>query len=136
MNYVVYLLLFTVDNEERCFWLLVGLMVTVNWDGIYSDETPKLVSVLQELKRRLIKEEEAVMKHFLDEDVRRFKRVHGRVDLRRGFFCLVFHHTVYLFDPFGHCIAHSGHLLGARRRSAPRHIGQDDLAQEGNHSRT
>lgn len=54
VNYLAAILLIYIEDEASVFWCLVHLLYRKNWRMIYDDNTPKLVSLLELLRERML----------------------------------------------------------------------------------
>lgn len=70
MNFIVFLFLKNLDdNEERAFWLLVAMMNKLKWRKLYKLDTPKLMKLLERLRKKMKKEVPEVYQHLMDQDL-------------------------------------------------------------------
>mmetsp|Transcript_19878 Transcript_19878/g.19499 ORF Transcript_19878/g.19499 Transcript_19878/m.19499 type:complete len:172 (+) Transcript_19878:457-972(+) len=70
MNFIVFLFLEKFDsNEERAFWLLVAMMKHLRWRKLYKLDTPKLITMLERLRKRLIKEVPEIYNHMVEQEL-------------------------------------------------------------------
>lgn len=70
MNFIVFLFLDHCNNdEERAFWLLVSMMVHLKWRKLYKCDTPKLMKLLERLRKRMKKEVPDVHDHLVASDL-------------------------------------------------------------------
>jgi len=70
MNFIVFLFLQNLDsNEERAFWLLVGMMKHLKWRKLYKLDTPKLMKLLERLKKKMKKEVEDIYDHLINQEL-------------------------------------------------------------------
>ena len=66
MNFIVFLFLENLENnEERAFWLLVAMMKHLKWRKLYKLDTPKLMKLLDRLKKKMKKEIPDVHDHMV-----------------------------------------------------------------------
>lgn len=63
VNYLAAILLIHIDDEEQAFWCLVHLLYRRNWRMIYDNNTPKLISLLELLRDRMMSEIHEVLEH-------------------------------------------------------------------------
>jgi len=47
MNFIVYVLLKNINDEEKVFWCLYDIMYNKNWRLILKDETPKFKELVR-----------------------------------------------------------------------------------------
>lgn len=70
MNFIVFLFLKNLEqDEERAFWLLVAMMKHLKWRKLYKLDTPKLLKLLDRLKKKMKKEVEDVLIHLMEHDL-------------------------------------------------------------------
>ena len=70
MNFIVFLFLQNLEsNEERAFWLLVGMMKSLKWRKLYKLDTPKLMKLLERLKKKMKKEVEDIYDHIVEQEL-------------------------------------------------------------------
>jgi hypothetical protein len=70
MNFIVFLFLENLQrDEERTFWLLVSMMKHHKWRKLYKLDTPKLMKLLEKLKKKMRKEVEDIYLHLLDNEL-------------------------------------------------------------------
>lgn len=70
MNFIVFLFLENLErDEERAFWLLVAMMKKLKWRKLYKLDTPKLMKLLDRLKKKMKKEVEDVYLHMMEQDL-------------------------------------------------------------------
>ena len=70
MNFIVFLFLENLEgDEERAFWLLVGMMKHLKWRKLYKLDTPKLIKLLERLKKKMKKEAEDIYIHFVEQEL-------------------------------------------------------------------
>ncbi|CAI2364699.1 unnamed protein product [Moneuplotes crassus] len=65
MNYIVYYLLDTIEDEELSFWCLYDIMFNKNWRLILKDQTPKFFAVVKNCRRILYQEEPKLYKRMV-----------------------------------------------------------------------
>jgi hypothetical protein len=54
VNYLAAMLLIHIEDEIKAFWCLINLLYRRNWRMIYDDNTPKLMSLLDLLRTRML----------------------------------------------------------------------------------
>lgn len=53
MNFIVYILIKYIDNEELIFWCLYDIMYNKNWRLILKDGTPKLKNLVKSCRSKI-----------------------------------------------------------------------------------
>ena len=69
MNYLAAILLIHIQDEVKAFWCLVYLLFRKNWRRIYDNNTPKLMSLLEIVQMRLMKDDPELLDHLESEGV-------------------------------------------------------------------
>lgn len=70
MNFIVFIFLENLErDEERTFWLLVSMMKHHKWRKLYKLDTPKLLKLLDKLKKKMKKEVEDIYLHLMQNDL-------------------------------------------------------------------
>ena len=70
MNFIVFLFLENLEsNEERAFWLLVSMMKHLKWRKLYKFDTPKLMNLLERLRKKMKKEVEDIYLHLVEQEL-------------------------------------------------------------------
>lgn len=55
INYLAAMLIIQIEDEERAFWCLQHILCRRNWRMVYDNNTPKLMSLLDLLRDRMLK---------------------------------------------------------------------------------
>ena len=63
INYLAAMILIHVKDEQDAFWCLVYIMVEHNWREIFTEETPKLIELLEEVDEHMKKKFPKFVKH-------------------------------------------------------------------------
>ena len=101
MNFIVGMLLMFTNSERASFWIFVDLMENKEWRNMFTNGTPKLITILDIFTIKMKKKLPELFNHF--EEIYFTECIHG---IFSNFFLTIFTYNVYvefssrIFDMF------------------------------------